>query len=134
MTDAAGDLPSHLAPYDLTGLEVTEANSLLQILVSTVAPPSLYGEYGDYVITFDNLSWAPEGPTTTHRAALQLTEGSPIWHAYDSSGLDNSGIVGPGLTWSMGSGLTISADMTQLPGLADWSAYTATSLSAWPRS
>lgn len=104
--DAAGDVPKAYAGLDVKGLTVTETEKAITIDIATAAPPSPYGEHGDFVIAFDSGDFTASQPKVRSVNALTLTAGARFWHRYDND-VETTGELDTGAVVTYGAGVHV---------------------------
>jgi hypothetical protein len=114
--DFAADIPSRVAAWDITGMSLGEGDDWLTVRVATLAPPAFHGEHGDYVLTFERISWSATGPQPVRKRALTIASGTPYWYVYDEAGGAAAAQVLPGVTAHFGESLVVRLPYAELAG------------------
>lgn len=121
LIDSKGDMPPEMAAYDLVESLVSEGEKTLDLTLKTAAKPDAVGEYGDYVITFSNVTWfndVPSGVTElfdqTARLTLTISNGAPYWSVYSEGGSRSTTLMDTGIALTFGADLQIHLDDDRL--------------------
>lgn len=120
LQDNPSELPDFLGSLDITGFRSSETATELVFTISTRLPPDPYGQYGDIVLSFDEVNWQPTGPDAHRVNALTLNAGSPFWHTVKNS-TESAQLINTGVEVDYGKNLKI---VVQKSLLTDWMAGT----------
>jgi hypothetical protein len=96
--DSAADMPDALSAYDLRSVTATlGSDGRLAIRLATRTAPDRFGEFGDYVVTLDDVAWSTAGPTATRHGTLTISGGAVFWQKANPGGVETAALVHEGI-------------------------------------